>query len=230
VNGDGAVDLLLAETRHDPYYIGSKIQVLINDGHGHFTDQTKTRLPDQPQGDSWPDRLLVEDLNDDHKPDLAVQYAAIGITPEADPTPFWLNENGVFKRIPGASEGPAPNSRGPVGFVNGDGPHAFFSVEWNSRGNYYVAPEIASLAAPTGLAASSVPQGIRLTWQSVADATSYTIRRATPSTRYTGLGSTTRTSFTDRTARPGRAYRYTVEARSGAAASTPSRVVNIRRR
>jgi len=72
--------------------------------------------------------------------------------PEADPTPFWLNENGVFRRIGGAHEGPAPNVRGPVGFVNGDGRHAFFSVEWksvdNSGGHYYVSREIVRPTVP----------------------------------------------------------------------------------
>jgi hypothetical protein len=70
VNGDGAPDLLLAETQQDPYYIGSKIQVLINDGHGQFSDQTSTRFPDEPNAQSWPDRLQLEDLNGDGKPDL----------------------------------------------------------------------------------------------------------------------------------------------------------------
>jgi FG-GAP-like repeat len=234
VNGDGAVDLLLAETQSTPYYIGSKIQVLINDGHGHFTDETKTRLPDQPNAQSWPDRLLVEDLNDDGKPDLAVQYASVGITPEADPTPFWLNENGVLTRITGAKEGPSPNVRGPAGFVNGDGPHAFFSVEWksvdNSGGHYYVSPEIVRPAVPAGLVARSVPAGIRITWRAVTAATSYTVWRATPGASYARAGATTQTSFTDRTARVGRTYRYAVQARTGAATSALSRPVTIRRR
>lgn len=234
VNGDGAVDLLLAETQSNPYYIGSKIQVLINDGHGHFTDETKTRLPNQPQAQSWPDRLLAEDFNDDGKPDLAIQYASVGITPEADPTPFWLNENGVFQRIAGAREGAAPNVRGPVGFVNGDGPHALFSVEWksvdNSGGHYYVSPEIVSPATPTGLTATPIPVGIRISWKAVPQATSYTISRATRHTRYARVGATTRTFFTDRSARVGRTYRYAVQARNGAATSALSRPVVVRRR
>jgi hypothetical protein len=234
VNGDGAVDLLTAETQHQPYYIGSKVQVLINDRQGHFTDETKTRLREQLRAQSWPNRLLVEDFNDDGKPDLAIQYASVGITPEADPTPFWLNENGVFQRIAGAREGPAPNVRGPVGFVNGDGPHAFFSVEWksvdNSGGHYYVSPEIVRPAAPTGVGARSVRAGIRITWRGVADATSYAIWRASPGTRYARVGSTTRTVFTDRTARVGNTYRYAVQARNGAAASALSHPAAVRRR
>jgi len=52
----------------------------VDDGHGHFSDETAARLPDQPNAQSWPHRLLVEDFNDDGKPDLAVQYASVGIT------------------------------------------------------------------------------------------------------------------------------------------------------
>jgi hypothetical protein len=51
VNGDGAVDLLLAETQQDAYYIGSKVQVLINDGQGHFSDETSTRFPNEPNAE-----------------------------------------------------------------------------------------------------------------------------------------------------------------------------------
>jgi FG-GAP-like repeat len=233
VNGDGSVDLLMAETRNQPYYIGSKVQVLINDGRGHLSDETTTRMPHQPNASSWPDRLLVEDFNDDGKPDLAVQYASVGVTPEADPTPFWLNENGVFTRIAGAREGPARNVRGPVGFVNGDGPHAFFSVEWksvdSSGGHYYASPQLIPPTIPTGVVAMSLLTGIRISWQAVAAATSYTIWRATAATRYARLGSTPRASFIDRTAKVGRLYRYAVQARDGAATSALSRPVTARR-
>src|SRR5262249_1561258 len=38
VNGDGSPDLIFAETLTDPWYQTSRIQILINDGQGHFTD------------------------------------------------------------------------------------------------------------------------------------------------------------------------------------------------
>src|SRR5262249_55248085 len=160
VNGDGAVDLLLAESRQDPYYIGSKVQVLINDGHGQFSDRTTTRVPNEPNARSWPDRLLLEDLNDDGKPDIFLQYAPPGIVPQADPTPFWLNENGVFVPIHGPAEGSSSDRRGMVGFVNGDGTHAFFSIDSTNNGgpvNYYVSPQTVNpqivhpTTAPTSL-------------------------------------------------------------------------------
>src|SRR5438067_2686026 len=40
INGDGAVDLVFAETLNDPWYVGTNLQVLTNDGHGRFTDET----------------------------------------------------------------------------------------------------------------------------------------------------------------------------------------------
>lgn len=41
-NNDGFTDLLVQTTRHDPYYIGSTIQFMLNDGTGNFTDVTTT--------------------------------------------------------------------------------------------------------------------------------------------------------------------------------------------
>ena len=114
VNGDGAVDLLFAESQNEPYYIGTRIQVLINDGKGHFSDETARRFPQQPEGRSWANRLLVEDLDDDGTSDLAAQFAPVGIIPEPDPTPFWLSRNGVYVRISAAAQGSATYA-GPSG-------------------------------------------------------------------------------------------------------------------
>ena len=229
-NGDGAADLLLAETQQDAYYIGSKIQVLINDGHGHFSDQTATRLPDQPRGLSWPDRLLLEDLNGDGKADLFLQYAPPGIVPEADATPFWLNENGVFVPIHGPTQGSPPQRRGMVGFVNGDGPHAFFSIDSTNDGgsvSYYVSPQIVPpAAAPAPVRAQAVPAGVRISWHAVEGASRYEIWRGRPKTL---LGSTTRTSYFDASAPLGRASSYAVRARNAAGPGPFSVPVIVRR-
>src|SRR4051794_9408049 len=85
VNGDGAIDL------------GTNLQVLVNEGHGHFTDETATGLPQLPtDAKSWPQRVLIEDVNDDGRPDLTVQFAAKGVVLEADPAAVWLNQGGSF--------------------------------------------------------------------------------------------------------------------------------------
>jgi hypothetical protein len=191
--------------------------VLINDGQGHFSDQTSTRLPDQPDAQSWPERLLLEDLNDDGKSDIFLQYAPPGIVPEADPTPVWLNENGVFVRIHGPAQGSPPGSRGMVGFVNGDGPHAFFSLASTRNGepaDYYVSPEIVPpAAAPSAVRVQAVPRGVLISWHEVVGATRYEIWRGRAKTL---LGSTTGTRYLDTTAPHGKASSYAVRARNAA--------------
>jgi hypothetical protein len=217
VNGDGAVDLLLAESQQNPYYIGSKVQVLINDGQGHFSDETSARFPDEPNAQSWPERLMLEDLNDDGKADVFLQYAPPGIVPEADATPVWLNQNGVFVPIKAPAQGLPPGSRGMVGFVNGDGPHALFSlasIRDNSPAAYYVSPEIvAPTTAPSSLRAQTTPHGIRISWHPVAGATRYEVWQAQPKLL---LGSTSTTSYLDTRARHPQRTRYEVRARNAA--------------
>jgi hypothetical protein len=230
VNGDGAPDLLLAETQQDPYYIGSKIQVLINDGQGHFTDETATRFPDEPNAQSWPDRLVLEDLNGDGTADLFLQYAPPGIVPQADPTPFWLNENGVFVRMQGPAQGSQPNSRGMVGFVNGDGPHAFFSIDSTNNGgpvNYYVSPEIVPPAtAPTSVRAQTESAGFRISWHPVPGATRYEIWRAQPEMM---VAATAKTSYLDTKAPPVKTTTYQIRARNPAGPGPLSATVIARR-
>ena len=47
IDGDGDQDIVLGQTRADPYYAGKELQVLINDGNGYFSDETDARLGDQ---------------------------------------------------------------------------------------------------------------------------------------------------------------------------------------
>ena len=52
LNGDGHMDVAVAITRDIPYYEGSYIQILINDGTGQLDDQTDSRFPNQARADS----------------------------------------------------------------------------------------------------------------------------------------------------------------------------------
>jgi hypothetical protein len=135
------------------------------------------------------------------------------------PTPFWLDENGVFVPIHGPAEGSPPDKRGMVGFVNGDGPHAFFSlasVRDNSTAAYYISPEIvAPTTAPTSPHAQTTPHGIRISWHPVAGATRYEVWQAQPKLL---LGSTSTTSYLDTRARHPQRTRYQVRARNAAGA------------
>jgi hypothetical protein len=234
VNGDGAVDLLTVETQSNPYYIGSRIQVLINDGHGHFADETSTWMPHEPVTQSWPDRLLTEDVNDDGKPDLTIQYASNG----RSPTPVWLNTGTSLVPITPPRNGAfiSHSGLGPVGYINGDGPHALVSIEYaDSNGgtpNVYVTPQLVALAAPTGLTASRTrSSGIHITWLKTPNATEYILWRAPQSSgRFSRIATTTATSFTDQTVTHSRSYQYAVAARGAAGTSPLSSPVTGRRR
>lgn len=216
VNGDGAPDLIFADTLNDPWYVGTNIQVLINDGHGRFTDDTVARLPEPPTAKSWPDRVLVDDVNDDGKPDLTVQYSPAGVVSQADPTVVYLNENGIFRKITAPEDGFGAEG-GPVGWVNGDGPHALLSAESHGGGEasrYYVTPQIVIPAIPR-LHAVRAGKVVRLTWSLVATATQYEVRRNGLLILRTAV-----TSFVDR--HPTKRPRYTVRSVNAAGASPDS--------
>lgn len=227
VDGDGDIDLLLAETQNDPYYIGTRVQVLINDARGHFTDETARRFPQQTDARSWPDRLLVEDFDDDGRADLAVQHAPPGIVPVADPTPFWLNRDGIFERITGAEQGGASGNRGMVGFVNGAGPHAFVSVEGRGLVQVYLSRQLVPPTAPKAVRATGTRTGIRLSWRGVQDVDWYEVWRGRPPVK---IGSTLTISFDDRKAPRGKTLRYRVRAVNAAGAGAFSTEVVGRRR
>ena len=208
LNGDGALDLLSTETQTDPYYIGARVQVLVNDGQGHFRDETPTRLSEQPNSQSWADRILVEDFNDDGEPDFALQYAPPGKVTVPDPTPFYLNRgDGTFVRATGAKQGAPAGQRGPVGFVNGAGPHAMISVATREGvlASYFVSPQLVELAAPTGVVGLSLRVGVRIRWKPLDGATAYEVWRSGAR-----VARTAGTTFVDTSAKHGRTYRYTI--------------------
>jgi FG-GAP-like repeat len=223
VNGDGHVDLVFGDTLNDPWYVGTNIQVLINDGHGHFGDETATRLQSPPtQAKSWPQRVLLDDVNGDGLPDLTIQYAPEGVVPSSDPTALYLNEDGIFKPAATPADGYGREGGG-IGWVNGDGPQALFSVEFHPLGEgpsrYYVAPQLIAPAAPTSVHARRAGARVRLGWTRVAGATHYDVRRNGRS-----IGTTTSTSYVDR--RPGRRPAYTIRAVDAAGSSADSSVVH----
>ena len=45
LDGDGDIDLIIGNTRENPYYDGRKVSILTNDGSGNFTDSTSTLIP-----------------------------------------------------------------------------------------------------------------------------------------------------------------------------------------
>jgi hypothetical protein len=232
INGDGAIDLVFGETLNDPWYIGTTIQVLLNDGHGGFADRTAVWMPKQPDTKSWADRLLTEDVNDDGRPDLTIQYASAG----RSPTPVWRNAGTSFVPIPPPRDGDFSTSGlGPVGYINGAGSHALVSIDWaDSSGgtpNVYVTRQLVVPAVPTGVQATTTTGIVRIAWSKADGAASYEVLRAAQrGGTFARLGATPSTSFVDRTAVRGRSYWYAVEARNAAGVSRPSSPVIGRRR
>jgi FG-GAP-like repeat len=219
INGDGAIDLAFAETLNDPWYVGTNIQVVMNDGHGHFTDETSIRLAEPPtEAKSWPDRILLEDVNGDGRPDLTVAFAPAGVVPQADPTAVYLNDGAVFRRITAPKDG-FGSAGGGIGYINGDGPHALFSVEFHPLGQgpsrYYVTPQLVRPPPPTGLRATRSRAGVLLRWARVSGALRYELRR-----NRTLITTTKRTSYLDRN--PGRHPTYTVRSVNTAGTSADS--------
>ena len=219
VNGDGKLDLVFGETLNDPWYVGTNIQVLIGDGQGHFSDETASRLQSPPtQAKSWPQRVLLDDLNDDGRPDLTIQYAPKGVVPSADPTAVYLNDNGVFRPIRAPRSG-LDSDGGGIGWVNGDGPHALFSVQFKVLGqglsHYYLTPQSLPPGVPGRVRAVRVAGGVRITWAAVPSATQYEVRR-----NGTLILTTSATSTLDR--KPGKHPRYTVRAVNSAGSGASS--------
>jgi fibronectin type 3 domain-containing protein len=77
--------------------------------------------------------------------------------------------------------------------------------------------QITPLTAPTGLAATSTPASVALTWNTVVGATNYKIYRGTSTGSYSSLATgNVSTSYTDATAVNGTQYFYVVKAFNGA--------------
>jgi hypothetical protein len=97
LNGDGAPDLVLGYNKQS--FTGLWLQILINDGHGNFTDETAQRLP--PQSDNsfggfynW---IRLIDLNGDGHLDIATGLETGG----THTSPYFLNDGtGVFAPLP----------------------------------------------------------------------------------------------------------------------------------
>ena len=117
-DGDGDEDLIINQTRFEPYYSGTYLQYLMNDGLGNFTDVTSEKLIDPDKyADTyggrleWTDMFSVLDVDNDGDLDIAGRY--VGWT---EPTPIiFLNDGfGTFELIelPLHNDKPIPLSWG----------------------------------------------------------------------------------------------------------------------
>jgi hypothetical protein len=226
INGDGRPDLLAGFTSYDAFYVGRRIQVLINNGDGTFRDETALRLPHQDSGDGWPYAFRITDFNGDGFPDFTVDVNHYPL----DPAPIYLNNgHGIFHPVPFH---PASQLFGILD-ANGDGHPDVFSIQSGGGGGpeqHFLQLQITAPAAPTGLRATGGTDGIHLTWSTVRGATGFQIWRSTGRKPMHEVVATPVPSWTDSRTRPLQAYTYAVRATNSAGAGPLSRTATARRR
>ena len=110
IDNDGDIDIVVGQTRSDPYYKGRYLQLLLNDGQGNFSDVSDERLGDQSiyfEGDRPPGGegfVTLLDVNNDGHVDIFDRRDAV---PPKDGFPLqasasiWLNDGrGYFSDVP----------------------------------------------------------------------------------------------------------------------------------
>jgi Ca2+-binding RTX toxin-like protein len=104
INHDGHSDIVLAQTRANPYYVSRSLQILINDGKGNFRDETATRINnsirDQALGEG---ELTIIDIDHDGDLDLFESQDSRFIAPDNEiaSTGIGINDGtGHFTWIP----------------------------------------------------------------------------------------------------------------------------------
>lgn len=98
-NGDGLLDIILASTKHDPYYDGRAVQFFLNNGDETFSDVTSSVNPDAkyvnglcPNSDGpcyWNGEGNLEILDFDGDGDLDIVDTVFG-------TYALINKDGIF--------------------------------------------------------------------------------------------------------------------------------------
>jgi hypothetical protein len=87
----------------------------------------------------------------------------------------------------------------------------------------------ASLNAPGGLTAAATNRMVTLTWNAVANATAYNVKRAaSPGGPFQTIATKTETGYADRAVQNGTTYYYAVSAKNGSSESANSVVVSAR--
>ncbi len=92
-------------------------------------------------------------------------------------------------------------------------------------GDYGTSSSVMLLDPPSILSTTNYASGLKVTWSSVPGATIYYVWRAEGNGDFVKIGSSRSTSFVDKTAESGAAYRYQIKARYSDSYSQPSAAV-----
>ncbi len=91
----------------------------------------------------------------------------------------------------------------------------------NTMSSYRAGKKIKYLVSPTVSSVVNTVSGVKISWNNIAGASGYYVYRKTSATgSYTKIGTTTTRNFTDKTAKSGTTYYYTVRAYSGSTLSS----------
>ena len=99
INNDGFIDLIIATTRDNPYYIGKSIQLLKNNSGNGFLDITDSNMENQLKFDQWHGEgdLILKDVNNDSVLDIIHHANNFNRNPIRPGTSIFINNNGYFE-------------------------------------------------------------------------------------------------------------------------------------
>jgi len=131
---DGYMDIVIASTRHEPYYTGAGIQLLRNNSGNGFIDVTNSNIADQSRFDQWrgEGNLILKDVNNDNKTDIIhlTTNTSDGPPNEHHGTNIYINNNGYFNIFDTDNKLPSINWAQFEGYGWFDGlPDLFYHVD-----------------------------------------------------------------------------------------------------
>ena len=97
INNDGFQDILIGSSRKNPYYLGSAIQVIINQGGISFIDQTSNFIASQDIYDNFDGQGYIDIIDFDNDNDLDIIHQTSSRNSPTYGTNIYVNNNGFFE-------------------------------------------------------------------------------------------------------------------------------------